>query len=249
MEIWQLGADGEKVPISLAVWHQMNALISTEATKKIRSEGPPQGGMGVKNWLQHTHPGTEKASLLPPNERFGHVVLRFNTLSAQDWFRPLVEMVEGKDGAGNQVHLIQEVDSDETRAKYSAAIDLTEYETFGDTQKEKDTLFYEIIMFALGVDKLSSLMHECGTYSSRYLKQDGKPDQWCLGIMLVPMLESRLDKIILDERFGTLPTAVCPVRILKQKNTMSKEDLLAARMNATGINPENPENKETTSQK
>ena len=236
IEIWQQDKDGEKAPISLSTWQQMNALLCTEAAKKIRSSGPPEGGMGVKNWLQHTHPGSEQASLLPANERFGHTVLRFSSLSAQEWYRPLVDMVQGKDNTGNQVHLVQEVDSDDLRAKYSATVAYLDYETFGDNQKQRDAFFYEIIMYAIGINKSNILMEECGIASSRVIKQEGKPLQWSLGLKLVPMAESRLDKIILDERFGILPTALCPVKILKQKNTVTKEDLLAVKTKEMGIN-------------
>ena len=238
-EIWQRSPDGEKTPISLAMWQQMNAMLCTEAAKKVRKSGPPEGGIGVKNWLQHTHAGSEEASKLPANERFGHVVLRFSTISAQEWFRPLIDMVLGKDNTGGEVHLMQEVDLDDDRARYTATVPLLEHETFGDNFPERDSFLFDIILYALGIKKNDPIRKGCSTFETRtYQSQDpNKPYQaaYSLGVKLPAELEAALDRIILGQRFGILPTALCAVKIFKQKKSMTPEERLARETAAMGI--------------
>lgn len=221
----------------------MNVKLCVEAAKKFRSSGPPEGGMGVKNWLQHTHAGSESASKLPANERFGHVVLRFSTMSAQEWFRPLIDLVLGKDNSGGEIHLIQEVDMDEDKARYAASVPLMEYEALGNSTTERELFLSDVILYALGSKRNDPLRKDCGTFETRaYQPKDlEKPRVYTLGLKLPADLEASLDRIILGQRFGILPTALGPVQIFKQKKTMTPEERLARETALLGINKTLPE--------
>ena len=150
----------------------------------------------------------------------------------------MITLVRGKDSTGKQVHLVQEVDSDDGRARYTATVPHSDYETFGDTPKQRDTFFFEIILYALGANKdnIGRASEDFDTISSRYIKQDAKPPLWSMGLKLTPDIESKLDKIIIDERYGILPTALCPVRILKQKKSPTPEDRIVQETEAMQIN-------------
>ena len=80
----------------------------------------------------------------------------------------------------------------------------------------------KIILAAIGVGK----PEECGTSPSRILTTEGKEDLWSVGLKFPPLVETALDKILLNQRYGVLPTAICPVRILKQRKTASAEERL-----------------------
>ena len=226
MDIWQK-ADGKKAAISLAAWQQMDTLLCISAADKVRSQGPPKGGIGMKNWIQHTHPGSEQSSQLPPEERFGHAILRFSTIDAQDWYRPLVQAALGTDQEGNLMKLDLDAESDDDRARYSASLLNSNFITFGDTEEERTGLLMKIILAAIGIGK----PEECGTLSSRILHTEGKDDLWSIGIKFPPVVETGLDKILLGQRYGILPTAICPVRFLKQRGTVSAEEKLVSATN------------------
>ena len=216
------------MPISFAAWRQMNTLLCIAAANKVRSEGPPTGGMGVKMFVQHTHPGSEKASQLPHEERFGHAVLRFSTLAAQEWYRPLIENALGTDQDGNLMKLSHEAESDDDRARYTVSLLAYEFETCGNTEEERTSFLIHIILAAIGAGK----PEDCGTFSSRVLSTEGKEDLWSVGLKFPPLVETALDKILLSQRYGVLPTAICPVRILKQKKTgVAEEKLVEATLN------------------
>ena len=172
--------------------------------------------------MQHTHPGSEKAAQLPHEERFGHAVLRFGTLEAQEWYRPLVIEVLGTDQDGNLVQLSHEAESDDDRARYTVSLLAYEFETYGNSEEERTAFLIKIILAAIGVGK----PEECGTSQSRILTTEGKEDLWSVGLKFPPLVETALDKILLNQRYGVLPTAICPVRILKQRKTASAEERL-----------------------
>ena len=223
MEIWQK-TDQKKVAISLAAWQQMDTLLCISAADKVRSQGPPKGGIGMKNWIQHTHPGSDKSSQLKPEERFGHAILRFSTIDAQDWYRPLVQAALGTDQDGNLMKLDLDAESDDDRARYSASLLNSNLITFGDTEEERTELLLKIILAAIGIGK----REECETLSSRIIHTEGKDDLWSIGIKFPPVVETGLDKILLGQRYGILPTAICPVRFLKQRGTVSAEEKLVS---------------------
>ena len=181
----------------------------------------------MKNWTQHTHPGIEKASELPPEERMGHAVLRFSTLEAQEWYRPLVRAALGTDADGNAVQLAEDAQSDDPRARYTASLLNSNFITFGDTEEERKDLLMKIILAAIGVGTLE----ECGTNPSRMLTAEGKEDLYSIGLRFPPLVETALDKILLQQRYGILPTAICPVRFLKQRKTETPEERLVSATN------------------
>ena len=226
LEVWQK-SNGKREPISFAAWKQMDTLLCIAAAEKVRGEGPPTGGMGLKNWTQHTHPGSDKAAQLPPEERMGHAVLRFSTMEAQEWYRPLVRAAMGIDTDGNPVQLSEDAQSDDPRARYTASLLNSNFITFGDTEEERKDLLMKIILAAIGVGQLE----ECGTAPSRMLTAEGKEDLYSFGLRFPPLVETALDKILLQQRYGILPTAICPVRFLKQRKTETPEERLISATN------------------
>ena len=219
IEVWHK-AEGKNAPLSLASWKQMNTLLCANAATKVRNEGPPVGGIGIKNFVQHTHPGSEKASELPNEERKGHAVLRFSTLAAQEWYRPLITEVLGHDQDGNLMKLALEAESDDDRARYTASLPKYEYESIGNTDEERQDSLISIILAAIGVGK----QEDCDISPPRILTAEGKEDLWSIALKLPPTVEVALDKILLNQRYGTLPTAICPVKVLKQKRTTTAEE-------------------------
>ena len=89
----------------------------------------------------------------------------------------------------------------------------------------------QIAIAAIGVGK----PEECAMSSARLLTSEGKDDLWSIGIRFPPLVETALDKILLHQRYGILPTAICPIRILKQKKTESPEERLIAATNKMAI--------------
>ena len=223
MEIWKK-SDTKKAAISLATWQLMDTLLCSAAANKVRTKGPPKGGIGMKNWIQHTHPGSDQSSKLQPEERFGHAILRFSTIEAQEWYRPLVEAASGADDDGNLMKLDLDAESDDDRARYSASLLNSNLITFGETEEKRTELLLEIILAAIGGGKTE----DCDTLPSRIIHTEGKDDLWSIGIKFPPAVETRLDEILLGQRYGVLPTAICPVRFLKQRGNVSEEEKLVA---------------------
>ena len=92
ISIWNEKGTNKRVPISLHDWNTMKERLSLSAETKVREEGMPRGDIGQGHWAEHND-GTTKTSELPDEQRFGHIVITFSTLEAQQWYRPLVDAV------------------------------------------------------------------------------------------------------------------------------------------------------------
>ena len=220
-EIWQR-KDGKNQPISLEAWRQMDAVLCASAANKVRSQGPPKGGIGVKMWTQHTHPGSEKASTLPPAERYGHAILRFSTMEAQEWYRPLVAEALGPDQDGQLIKLSIDVESDDPRARYTGSILHYEFSTMGESEEERTAFLLKIVLSAINVDT----PEESTIFGGRLQETEGKEDLWAASFKFPPLVETALDKILLGQRYNVLATAICPVKFLKQKKAETQEEKL-----------------------
>ena len=240
IEIWHK-KEGKRAPISLEDWRQMDTLLCISAAEKVRKEGPPsKGGMGLKNWTQHTHPGSDKASQLPEEERYGHAILRFSTLNAQEWYRPLVEAALGTDRDGELMQLSLEADSDDSRARYSGSVLYREFTTLGDSEEERNDLLLRIIMSAIDEPYAVDEPQKCEIFGGRLLRSEEKDNLWSVTFKVPKLVETALDNILLGQRYGILPTAICPVRFLKQKNAETTEEKLIEATNELKVQDKQP---------
>ena len=229
IEVW-LRKDGKKAPIDLAAWKQMDTLLCIAAVDKVRKSGPPKGGIGMKNWLQHTHPGSDKATRLHPSRRLGHAIIRFSTLDAQEWYRPLVEEALGTDEEGELMQLSLDAESDDARARYSGSVLRYEFTTLGDTDEQRNSLLLKLILSAIDEPYEE---RDSEISRGRILSTDGKEDLW----RFLSLTETALDNILLNQRYGILPTAVCPVRLLKQKRAETPEEKLIEATSQMKVQP------------
>ena len=236
MEVWEQDKDGRKAPLSLANWKQMNKRLVFAAANKVRADGPPRGGIGMKHWLQHTYPGSEKAMELPEDKRLGHTVLRFSTLEDQEWFRPLVREVLGKDLLGGEVSLAVDVESDDDRARYSVTLTADDFMELGQDTEEREALILDLVLYAIGIVKDSPDGKSSEINSSRIIKTEGKEDQWTLALRLPLTVEAMLDTILMGQRFGFLPTAIGPMRVFKQSKNKSAEEALIRGTESMDVN-------------
>ena len=185
----------------------------------------------MKNWIQHTHPGSEKASGLPAEERYGHTIIRFSTHEAQEWYRPLVDAVLGTDEDGELMKLSLDAESDDARARYTGSVLSYEYTSLGDTEEERNMFLLKVILSAINEPYEEQPSEISG---GRMLSTAGKEDLWSVNLRFPSLTETALDTILLNQRYGILPTAVCPVRLLKSKKSETPEEKLveaASRMN------------------
>ena len=224
IEIWQR-KEGKKAPISLYAWRQMDTLLCISAAEKVRKEGPPTGGIGLKNWTQHTHPGSDKASQLSSEDRFGHAIIRFSSLNAQEWYRPLVEAALGTDQDGEMMQLSLDAESDDSRARYTGSVLYREFTTFGENEEERCALLLRIILAAID-EPYAADEQKSEVFGGRLLRSEDKENLWSLTFKFPPVVETALDNILLGEKYGILPTAICPVRFLKQRKSETPEQKL-----------------------
>ena len=237
MEVWAQDKDGKKVPLSLANWRQVNKLLCFSAASKARAAGPPpRGGMGMKHWLQHTYPGSDKASELPEDKRLGHTVLRFSTLEALEWYRPLVTEVLGKDLHGKDVSLAVDVESDDERARYSVTLPADDYMELGEEDEDRDAFILDLVLWAIGILKDSPDAKSCKIHSSRVIKTEGKEDQWTVALRLPLTVEAMIDNTLMGQRFGFLPTAIGPMKVLKQAKGKTGEEALIRSTQSMDVN-------------
>ena len=101
IEIWEC----QNTPLSLHNWRLMNEKLRLATNAKAGEEGLPNGDIGQPHWVEHTQTLTvsqrqgtftqkiTKTSELPEPQRFGHVIIKFSTVEAQEWYRPLVDAV------------------------------------------------------------------------------------------------------------------------------------------------------------
>ena len=151
INIWN-GQGAVKEPISLADWRIMNVQLCAAAAGKMRSCGPPKGGVGQKHWMEHSD-GTKKTSELPDTQRMGHTVIRFSTIEAQDWYKPLVEMVLGIAQDGKPIKLITEIEEDDGRARYVFSLPAADFHAFGKTKAEREELLVDSVLAATGAER------------------------------------------------------------------------------------------------
>ena len=178
IEVW-LRKQGKKEPISLASWKKMDTLLCIAAADKVRKLGPPKGGIGMKNWLQHTHPGSDKATQLHPSRRLGHAIIRFSTFEAQEWYRPLVEEALGTDDEGEMMQLSLDAESDDARAKYTGSVLRYEFITLGDTDEQRNALLLKLILSAINEPYEEQ---ESEIFNGRILSTEGREDLWTINL-------------------------------------------------------------------
>ena len=235
INIWN-HKEGQQSPISLADWRIMNVQLIVAATAKLKEEGPPQGGIGQKHWMEHSD-GTRKTSELPDSERMGHTVIRFSTIEAQDWYQPLVDAVLGTAQDGSSIKLTTEVEANDGRARYVFSLPAADFIAFGDTKREREFTAKDLILGGLGVipddgdedDKL------CKIYSSFLFQEGRREDLWKIGAKFPTVLETKLDAILRGEKFGILPTAITGVRVLKKQSSTTGEERISRALKKTAI--------------
>ena len=69
----------------------------------------------------------------------------------------------------------------------------------------------------------------------RLLSTAGKEDLWSVGFRFPPLVETALDNILLNQKYGILPTAICPVRFLKQRKSETPEEKLVEATNRMNV--------------
>ena len=238
--------DGEKKPISLSNWRIMNVLLCEAAAKKLRADGPPRGGIGQKHWQEHSD-GTRKTSELPDSERIGHVVIRFSTMEAQEWFQPLADNVLGTTQDGTVIELSTEVEVKDGKARYVLSLPAADFTAFGDTKKEREDTITTSILAAMEElsDDGDDDAERCQIYSSFLFQDKPREDMWKIGVKFPTLLETKMDSILRGEKFGILPTAIASVRVLKKQNSTTVEEEISQALkkaeiggDPTGLNPQ-----------
>lgn len=227
---------GQNVPISLANWRIMNVQLCALAATKVRQMGPPQGGVGQKHWQEHSD-GTRKTSELPETERFGHTVIRFSTIEAQEWYKPLVDQVLGTAQDGSEIKLGTEIESDDKRARYVFSLPAADFTAFGNSKEERASVLKHCILGALGITLDSDLAKSCDMYSSFLFEDKGRDNLWKVGFKFPPLVETQMDSALKGEKFGVLPTAITGVRVLKKQNSTTLEEELSRAMRKTALAP------------
>ena len=235
LNLWDRREGGDKKPITLANWRIMNALLCEAAARKLRVEGPPRGGIGQKHWQEHSD-GTKKTSELPDAQRFGHTVIRFSTIDAQQWYQPLVDAVLGTAQDGTIIELATEIEEDDTRARYVFSLQAADFHAFGNSKEGREELLKVAILAAIGGDKNVKESHkDCQLYSSFLHQEKNRDEMWKIGVKFPTLLETQLDAILQGEKFGILPTAITNVRVLKKQNSGSGEARISRAMKKTNL--------------
>ena len=243
INIWNRQLEGDlRDPISLADWRIMNTQLCTAAASKVRSCGPPNGGVGQKHWQEHSD-GTKKTSELPDTQRFGHTVIRFSTLEAQEWYQPLVDSVLGIAQDGRAIKLTTEVEQDDDRARYVFSLPAVDFHAFGKTKEEREVLLKDLILAALDPEIINigvTTMIEpkdCQVYSSFLHQERNKEDMWKIGMKFPTLLETKLDAILQGEKFGILPSAITGLRVLKKQSSGTREGHISRALKKTNLGP------------
>ena len=229
LSLWDY-RDGQKKPISLADWRIMNVQICVAAAQKLKDHGPPQGGVGQKHWQEHSD-GTKKTSELPDNERFGHAVIRFSTVDAQNWYEAVASSVLGTAQDGTTIKLSSERESDDGRARYVFSLPEADFKAFGNTKEEREDVLKFLIYGATGMayfqESLIKLNAECAVYSSFLFEEKNRDNMWKMGIKFPFEMESTMDSYLKGEKFGILPTAITGVRVLKKQTSKAMDKKLS----------------------
>ena len=233
INIWN-GQGALKEPISLADWRIMNTQLCVAAANKMRSSGPPKGGVGQKHWMEHSD-GTRKTSELPDSHRLGHTVIRFSTIEAQEWYRPLVDTVLGIAQDGKPIKLTTEVEEDDGRARYVFSLPAADFHAFGKSKGEREELLVDSILAATGAERAIIGHKDVPLYSSFLHEEKNGQEMWKCGMKFPALLETQLDAIMQGEKFGILPTAITSIRVLKKQNSSTGEARISRAMMKTTI--------------
>ena len=233
INIWNKQGD-LKSPISLAHWRIMNVKLCTAAARKMVSSGPPKGGVGQKHWQEHSD-GTKKTSELPDEQRFGHTVIRFSTIEAQEWYQPLVDQVLGTAQNGQPIQLITETEGDDDRARYVFSLPAADFQAFGKIKEEREDVLKSCILAAIESPKELFSHEDCPFYSSFLHQEKNKEDMWKAGMKFPTLLETKLDALLQGEKFGILPTGITGLRVLKKQGSGTKEERISRQLKKTNI--------------
>ena len=196
----------------------MNVQLCVAAAAKMRSSGPPSGGVGQKHWMEHSD-GTKKTSELPDTERLGHTVIRFSTIEAQEWYKPLVDSVLGIAQDGQPIKLATEVEEDDGRARYVFSLPAADFHAFGNNKAEREELLVDSILAASGAERAIIGPKDVPLYSSFLHEEKSGAEMWKCGMKIPALLESQLDALLQGEKFGILPTAITSMRVLKKQDS------------------------------
>ena len=229
ISLWDCST-GQQKPISLADWKVINNQITRAATKKLKDHGPPQGGVGLKHWQEH-YDGKKKTCELPDNERFGHAVIRFTTVDAQNWYHAVASSVLGTAEDGSTIKLSSEIESKEGRARYIFTLPETEFNSFGNTKEEREDILKFLIYGATGMstvgDSNIQINAECSVYSSFLFQEKNRENIWKMGMKFPFEMEYTLDSHLKGEKFCILPTAITGVGIQKRENSKAMNKKLS----------------------
>lgn len=236
LNLWDF-RDGQKKPISLSDWRIMNAQICTAAVLKLKNQGPPCGGVGQKHWQEHSD-GTIKTSKLSDSERFGHVVIRFSTLEAQNWYDAITSTVLGTAQDGKKIQITSEIEAKDGRARYVFSVQEADFTAFGSTHEEREDTLKLLIFSGSGLansksskEDLDAINAKTSIYSSfvfqeknRQEKNRQREDLRKMGMKFPFEYETQLDTILQGENFGVLSTSITPVRVLKKEDSKEKKN-------------------------
>ena len=165
----------------------------------------------------------------------GHTVIRFSTIEAQEWYRPLVDSVLGIAQDGKPIKLTTEIEEDDGRARYVFSLPAADFHAFGKTKGEREELLVDSILAATGAERAIIGHKEVPLYSSFLHEEKNGQEMWKCGMKFPALLETKLDAILQGEKFGILPTAITSIRVLKKQSSGSGEARISRAMMKTSI--------------